>query len=819
MTELVNSKSSKKLFKLNDTLANFSFLLGLLVVGAIFLIVIFGPFLAPYNPYLLDVVVSPHYDFEQEIYIDVPVNPNEEFPLGTNEAGMDMISLILHGARITIIASVLIAASRVIIGLFVGLAAGWFEGGLFDRGAMNLISITTSLPILISAMFLVYVIGLSRGVLTFFVALTVVGWTEIAQYIRGEVLVLRKMPYMEAARAIGLRELQIAIKHVTPNILPQLFVIAFLEVGAVLMLLGELALVGVFVGGSSSLNFSEILTVTIQDIAPIARQPEWGSMIASGFRWLRSNPHLVIVPASAVFTAVFGFNAIGEGLRRIIERQGSLTRFIVSRKMIVSMLLVTVLIFTIFLNTQPIRWFQSMARNFDNSNIESHTSLLSASKEYPIVYDTPPLAALYIREQLNEYGTNGAVKWSNYFRNRTEMLYEPAWIPQLAVLNELGIEVESFDYGSDFAFVMDGYGGSGNETATLTLLQIWPDLDYLITTNLGTESFEGQIVLIEEGNAPLSLGPELVRRGAEGIVWIAKAGEDIRDSRLAPLSTDETDNVDTVPVFRVSFEAAEHILQLSGLRLADAPIVPDPAAAQDVQWKSIDTAIRLRMQLGLNEPIPLSITNIFAYLKPIEAGRYSGFSRFQIIFLVSACDGLWSSEDNALNSTKIDSDECMAPMMIEIARMLDENDIDLRRPILFVIWGGGEFSYSGLSAWLSDESNYFSLAGPVSNMGPTTPVMLQFETGSANGLAVKNYSSDPELLSVFADAADWRGIELNEIESEVELPLWLSPAQTPYQAIFRWDTTGEEAQQIGESISLALVRMLREGILIGSDFP
>ena len=129
MTELLNSKSSKKFFKLNDTLANFSFLLGLLVVGAIFLIVIFGPFLAPYNPYLLDVVVSPHYDFEQEIYIDVPVNPNEEFPLGTNEAGMDMISLILHGARITIIASVLIAASRVIIGLFVGLAAGGFERG------------------------------------------------------------------------------------------------------------------------------------------------------------------------------------------------------------------------------------------------------------------------------------------------------------------------------------------------------------------------------------------------------------------------------------------------------------------------------------------------------------------------------------------------------------------------------------------------------------------------------------------------------------------------------------------------------------------
>lgn len=260
MNELVRAMGKYRYRALREALTNLSLMLGLIIVGGIILIVLFGSLWAPYNPYLVDLIVRPHYDFEEEVYIRVPVLPSAEFPLGTDQVGMDILTLILHGARNTLVAGVLIASTRVISGLFIGLTAGWFEGKLFDRAVMGLIGVLTSLPMLISGLILVFAIGVGGGLWTFFIALSVIGWTEVAQYIRGEVLVARKMPYMEAARSIGLRELEIAIKHVIPNILPQLFVISFLEVGAVLMLLGELALIGVFIGGGSSLDFSDIMS-------------------------------------------------------------------------------------------------------------------------------------------------------------------------------------------------------------------------------------------------------------------------------------------------------------------------------------------------------------------------------------------------------------------------------------------------------------------------------------------------------------------------------------------------------------------------------
>jgi len=97
--------------RLRDALLYFPLVLGVLILLGVFVVVLFGPYLAPYNPYVVDRVVVPHYDFETEEYIRVPLTPREEFPLGSDEKGMDILSLLLYGARNTMIAGVLVAAA------------------------------------------------------------------------------------------------------------------------------------------------------------------------------------------------------------------------------------------------------------------------------------------------------------------------------------------------------------------------------------------------------------------------------------------------------------------------------------------------------------------------------------------------------------------------------------------------------------------------------------------------------------------------------------------------------------------------------------
>jgi len=185
----------------------------------------------------------------------------------------------------------------------------------------------------------------------FILALSLVGWTEITQYIRSEFLILRKMPYIDGARAVGSRNFAIAVRHVLPNLMPQILVISFLELGAVLMLLGELSFVGVFIGGGGNLSLGdEISGITVVTYSQV---PEWGAMLAEGYRWLRAKPFIVFPPAFAFFIAVVGFNSLGEGLRRLIETYHINTNFLLRKRMVLGVVALTFATAFVINNTGP----------------------------------------------------------------------------------------------------------------------------------------------------------------------------------------------------------------------------------------------------------------------------------------------------------------------------------------------------------------------------------------------------------------------------------------------------------------------------------
>ncbi|MBT7782481.1 MAG: ABC transporter permease, partial [Anaerolineae bacterium] len=274
-----------------DFLLNLPLMLGLVIVLALFLIVLFGPIFAPQNPYIAGQHIVPHYDAEKEEFLRPPLEPSEEYPLGTDRWGTDLLSLLLHGARNTLIASTFITMVRLFLGLMLGGYAGWNEGKTSDKLIMSLVGVINSIPMLISSMILIFALDIRKGLPVFIISLSIIGWTEIAQYIRSEFLVLRKMPFIEGARSLGARGLHTAVRHIIPNILPQLLVIAFLEMGAVLMLLGELGFVGVYIGGGHQIGITEIMAPT--EIFTLAEVPEWGAMLAEGYIWLRSKPFVI----------------------------------------------------------------------------------------------------------------------------------------------------------------------------------------------------------------------------------------------------------------------------------------------------------------------------------------------------------------------------------------------------------------------------------------------------------------------------------------------------------------------------------------------
>jgi peptide/nickel transport system permease protein len=228
-----------------------------------------------------------------------------------------MLSMLLHGARQTLVIAFVAMIVRLLLGLLLGTFTGWWPKSLFDRIVTAVTGFLAAIPGLILAILLVFAIGIRRGQIAFIVALSLVGWGEITQIIRGHVLTIRKKMFVDAARAVGLGSAQILSRHVLPNLLATLLAVASLEMGGVLLLLGELGFVNVFVGGG---GFYSDDSAQMGQVIHYFDVPDWGAMLGTSWRYFRAMPWLPMAPALAFLAAILGFNLFGYGLQRFIEK-------------------------------------------------------------------------------------------------------------------------------------------------------------------------------------------------------------------------------------------------------------------------------------------------------------------------------------------------------------------------------------------------------------------------------------------------------------------------------------------------------------------
>jgi peptide/nickel transport system permease protein len=222
--------------------------------------------------------------------------PSAQFWLGADFMGRDMYSRIVHGARISLAVGAGAMGLGALIGISIGLASGYL-GGTFDLLVQRLLDIMQSLPLLVMAIVMAASLGPSLKNTIIAIAIPLV--PTVARVVRSNTLSLREQPFIEAARAVGMGEMRIAVRHVLPNTLAPLIVLATAQLGSAILTEASLSFLG--------LGIPE-------------PHPSWGRMLSeSAAEYVRTAPWLVIFPGVAISLTVFGTNLLGDALRDILD--------------------------------------------------------------------------------------------------------------------------------------------------------------------------------------------------------------------------------------------------------------------------------------------------------------------------------------------------------------------------------------------------------------------------------------------------------------------------------------------------------------------
>ncbi len=260
--------------------------IGAVIVAILVLDATFAPVLVG-----LHVIADPLKQHPENSYASFSL----QHPLGTDYLGRDLLSRIMHGARISLSIGVIVQFIYLVIGGTIGLTAGYF-GGRIDNLLMRFVDIWYAFPDLLFLLVVVAVLGPS--LLTIFVAIGVIGWVDLARLIRGQVLSLKEKEFIEGARAAGSGASKIILRHLLPNTLGPIIVSLTFGIPRAIFLEATLSYLGV-------------------GIPPPT--PSWGIMIQDGYQAIFAYPHQVLVPAIAIAITMLSFSFIGDGLRDAID--------------------------------------------------------------------------------------------------------------------------------------------------------------------------------------------------------------------------------------------------------------------------------------------------------------------------------------------------------------------------------------------------------------------------------------------------------------------------------------------------------------------
>lgn len=250
--------------------------------GAVCLVLVvtalLAPLLAPADPTAIDLALR-------------LAPPGPGHPLGLDALGRDILSRIIYGSRVSLAVGVITVAVSLVVGTAIGAVAG-YRGGWADEVTMRVADIFLAFPGILLAIALTAVLGPSLT--NVILALCVMGWVGYARIARGQVLLARELPFVEAARSLGCSPARVLVRHVLPNVAAPLLVEATFGMATAIVAEAGLSFLG---------------------LGTQPPTPSWGAMLADGRQFILQAPHLTLWPGAAILLTVLGINLLGDGLR------------------------------------------------------------------------------------------------------------------------------------------------------------------------------------------------------------------------------------------------------------------------------------------------------------------------------------------------------------------------------------------------------------------------------------------------------------------------------------------------------------------------
>ncbi len=239
------------------------------------------------------------YDYKQDIVKnhvrERMLYPSREHPFGTDDLGRDILARVIWGARYSLAVGVVAVMFALVVGVTLGAIAG-YVGGVFEDIVMRICDIFSSIPSVLLAIAVVSAMG--KSTINLMIAVGLASSAPFTRVARAAVLVVRDEEYVEAAKAIGMRDWQIILDHILPNCVSQIIVQATLRVGSAIISAAQLSFLGLGVP---------------------APAPEWGAMLSSGRQFIRDYSYMTLFPGLAIMLCVLSLNLLGDGLRDALD--------------------------------------------------------------------------------------------------------------------------------------------------------------------------------------------------------------------------------------------------------------------------------------------------------------------------------------------------------------------------------------------------------------------------------------------------------------------------------------------------------------------
>ncbi|WP_077215026.1 ABC transporter permease [Bacillus dakarensis] len=261
---------------------------GLIIVLTVILISIFAKQLAPHDPNQ----INPAMMLKPPVWMD---GGSADYILGTDNLGRDILSRIIFGSQISLAVGISAVVLAGVIGVFVGLVAGYY-GGIIDNILMRLVDSFLAIPTILFALVILSIFGPS--VPTLIVVLGITNWVQYARLVRGEVLSIKEREFVKAAKSIGVRDNQIILRHLLPNVISPFIVISTLSVATTIILEASLSFLGL-----------GIQPPTIS----------WGGILSDGRDYIATSWWLATFPGLAITITVLGIIFLGDWLRDVLD--------------------------------------------------------------------------------------------------------------------------------------------------------------------------------------------------------------------------------------------------------------------------------------------------------------------------------------------------------------------------------------------------------------------------------------------------------------------------------------------------------------------